>query len=132
MNLLNSLFNADEIEINNVNKKYLILLISMVVIIILLLLIKKNNYYHSSFTVNDNNIVLLVEKDYVNKVKKTNKIIIDNIENTYSISNITPVDSIYIVSIKLNTKIDNLNPGEYKVYLGKESLFKYIFRIIKK
>ena len=132
MNLLNNLFNADEIEITNINKKYLIIVVITLIFTITLLFTKKNNYYHGTFTINNNDIVLLVEKDYVNKIKKTNKIIVDNIETDYSINKIMPVDSIYMISINLNPKIDNLKTGEYKVYLGKESLFEFIVRIIKK
>lgn len=132
MNLLNNLFNADEIEITNINKKYLIIVVITLIFTITLLFTKKDNYYHGTFTINNNDIVLLVEKDYVNKIKKTNKIIIDNIETDYSINKIMPVDSIYMISINLNPKIDNLKTGEYKVYLGKESLFEFIVRIIKK
>ena len=132
MNMLDSLFNNDEIEIEKTNKKYLIKLIFLIVIIIALLIIKKDNFYSDSFTIVENDITLLVDKNYVNIVKNNSKIMIDNIENEYSINKITSSDNVYMISINLNTKINNIVNGEYKIYLGKESLFDFIVRIIKK
>lgn len=131
MSLLNSLFDTDEIELIKVNKKFFKILIIMLLLIIFSLLIKKTNYYSNTFTISDKKALLLVEKDYINEINNNKKIIIDNIENEYSIEKITPSDDIYIVKVKLKTKID-IKSGVYKIYLGKESLFDYIFRIIKK
>ena len=43
-----------------------------------------------------------------------------------------PLDNNFLVSIKLNIKIKNISEGDYKIYLGKERLFDYIIRIIRK
>ena len=131
MNLLNSIFNYDEIEIINTNKKYFFLTAIIILLISLLFLIQKNNYYSNTFTVVDSEIILLVEKDYINLIKSKNAIIIDNIENNYSIKSITPIDNGMMVSINLNTKINKLKSGVYKIYIGKEKLFDYFVRIIK-
>ncbi len=133
MNLLINLFDIDKREISNVNKKSVILFLMFVLIIIALVLFtKKNNYYTNEFTMVDNNIVLLVEKEYINTIKNNKKIIINDINFSYSINTISPVNDIYMVDIKLNNAIKNINTGKYKIFLGKESLFDYIVRIIKK
>ena len=130
MSLLNKIFNYDDIEINNVNRKYGVILGFFMVIIALLLLIKKDNYYSNTFTYIDNSIVLLVDKDKVNKIETGDKIIVDEINYDYSINSVEPFNNSFLISIK--TKLKNINNGIYKIYLGKESVFDYIVRIIKK
>lgn len=130
MNLLNSIFNFDEIEMVSINKKYIFILVVITVFIILLLIIKKDIYYSGTYTLNGNEILLMVEEKQVNKIKNTNKIIIDNIENSYSINEIVPVNDILVVKIGLELNIQNISNGTYKIYLGKERLFDYIIRII--
>lgn len=132
MNLLNNLFNTEDIEIVNVNRKYLIIMIVVSVVISLLLTINKDNYYVNKFNVIDDGIMLLVEKEYINKIKNSKSITINDVENTYSINSIMPLDNNFLVSIKLNIEIKNINEGDYKIYLGKERLFDYIIRIIGK
>ena len=132
MNLLNKLFDFDELEMMKINKKYFIIFIFIFFVILLLLIIKKNNYYINTFTIVDNNIILLVEKDFVNEVKNNKEIIINDIKSGYSINKITIDDDFYLISINLNTKIENIKNGKFKIYIGKESLFDFIIRIIKK
>ena len=130
MNLLNKIFNYDDIEITIINKKYSILLIGFIVIILLLVLIKKDNYYSSTFTYVDKSLVLLVDKDYVNEIRDNKQIIIDDINYDYSINSIEPFNDYFLISIE--TKLKNINNGIYKIHLGKESVFDYIVRIIIK
>lgn len=132
MNLLNDAFNSDDRDIVRVNKKYLFILVFMLLIISSLLLVKKNNYYINTYSASDGTIVLLVEKEYVNEVKDNNEIIINEIKCDYSIKEIIPVDDSFFINIDLNIKIKNIVSGIYKVNLGKERLFDYIIRIIKK
>ena len=133
MNLLNSFFDVDMSEISNINRKSVILLIIIITLIIgILLCLKKNYYYVGEYNIVNNEMILLVEKDYLNKLKKTKNIIINDIENSYSINTITPVDENYLVNIKLNNTIKNIQTGKYKIFIGKENLFDFILRIIKK
>ena len=132
MNLLNNLFNIDDMEIIRVNKKYLIITLIMIIVIVLLLFIKKDNYYSNSFSIIDENIVLLVENDYINKIKELKEITIQDIKYEFRINEIESMDNNYLVNIRLDTIVKNINHGTYKVYLGKERLFDYIIRIIKK
>lgn len=131
MNLLNNIFSYDNMEINKVNKRYILIFSLLIILILLLMIIKKDNYYENTFTVIDNSIVLLVDKNYVNKIKDNKKIIIDNIDCEYSINSVEPLNDMYMVNIKIDIKI-NVNNGSYKLYLGKERIFDYIVRIIKK
>ena len=130
MNLLNNLFNSEDIEIFYINKKYLLFTIILLVIISILLLINRDNYYVNKFNVIDNDIVLLVDKEYINKIKNSKEITINGIESTYSINSIMPLDNSFFASINLNTTIKNINEGNFKIKLGKERLFDYIIRII--
>ena len=131
MNLLNSLFNYDDIEITKVNKRYIVMLMVIIIITIAIVLIKKNISYINTFTIIDDSVILLVDKDYINKIKNINKIIIDDIEFDYSINGIEPLNDVCMVSIKTNTKLNNITSGKYKILLGKERIFDYIVRIIK-
>lgn len=131
MNLLNNLFNAEDMEIVSVNKKYVVITTVFLVFISLLLVIKKDNYYVNNFSIIENEINLIVEKEYINRIKKSNIIIISGVESKYSINSIMPIENNYLVNIKLDT-IENITMGEYKIYLGKERLFDYIIKVIKK
>lgn len=131
MNLLNNMFDTCDMEIINTNRKYFILAIVILIFVISLLMIKKDNYYSNNFSVSDNGVVLLAEKGVINKIKENNKIIISDIENSYSINTITALDNSFLIDINLDTTIKNVNSGDYKIYLGKERLFDYIIRIIK-
>lgn len=132
MNLLSKAFNHDDIEIITLNKKYYLVLIIVFLLIISLLFIQKDNYYINSYSIRDEEVILLVEKNYVDRIKNIKEIIINDIKCGYSINKITPVDSSFLISINLNMKIKNTNYGIYKVKIGKEKLFEYIVRIIKK
>ena len=132
MNLLSNLFDSDNLEIIQVNKKYILVFIAILLLIGILLFIKKENYYLNSYTVSESGIVIIVENDYFNEIKKQREIIINDIKCGYSINKITPVDNNVLVGISLNTKIENISSGIYKVYLGKERLFDYVIRIIRK
>ena len=131
MNLLNNLFNAEDMEIVSVNKKYVVITTVFLVFISLLLMIKKDNYYVNNFSIIENEINLIVEKEYINRIKKSNIIIISGVESKYSINSIMPIENNFLVNIKLDT-IENITMGEYKIYLGKERLFDYIIKVIRK
>lgn len=132
MNLLNSIFNEDDIEISSDNKKYCLIGLILLILLTLVLLIKKDNYYTNNYSVGEDQIILLVEKEYINKVKDANEIFIQEIKCGYSINGITPMEDNFLVSINLNTSINDIKGGNYKLYLGKETLFDYIRKIIKK
>ena len=131
MNLLNNLFNAEDMEIVSVNKKYVVITTVFLVFISLLLMIKKDNYYVNNFSIIENEINLIVEKEYINRIKKSNIIIISGVESKYSITSIMPIENNFLVNIKLDT-IENITMGEYKIYLGKERLLDYVIKVIKK
>ena len=131
MNMLNNLFNYDEIEINNINKKYIILIVIIVVTIILLLLMKKDNYYDNTFTIIDGKIVLISNDKEINKIKDNKELFINDIKYDYSIEGLEVLDDNVLVSINLDTVINNINHGTYRIYLGKESMFNYIIKKIK-
>ena len=132
MNLLNNLFDVDNTELVRINKFYLKMMIIILIIILLLFCIKKDNYYTNNYSVIDGNLIILVEKEYVDRIKKQNRIVINDIETKYSINSITPEKNIDLLNISLDMTINNMNEGVYKIQLGKERLFDYIVRIIKK
>lgn len=132
MNLLNNIYNFDDIELVKLNKKYLLLITLFLVIIISLLIIKKDNYLNNSFTIVDDRLLLVTDKDNLNKIQEANKIIINDIKCDYQIVEIESFDNSYLVSININNQIKNIRGGTYQIYLGKERLFDYIIRIIKK
>ena len=99
---------------------------------VIILFIKKDYYYSNVFKINGEDIVLLLDKDYVNKIKENKEILIDDIKYDYSIKKLEQLEGSYMISISINTKIENINQGIYKIMIGKESIFDYIIRIIKK
>ena len=131
MNLLSNLFNSDDIEITNLNRKYLIIISITIIIMIALLLIKKDNYYHSTFNMINEKTILLVEKEHINGIKNKKEIVINDIKCDYSIETIEPFNNNYLVSINLKTNIKNIGNGTYKINIGKERLFDYIIKKIK-
>ena len=132
MSLLNNIFNIDEMEINSINKKYLKIFIVMILLIIGLLVIKKDCYYENDLLFNDNSIILIVDKDILNKIKTKKTLFVNKIESNYSINKIIDDGNICYIDIKLDINIENISNTKYKVLLGKETIFEYIVRIIKK
>ena len=132
MNLLNQVFNLDKDEINRVNKNYLIVFLLMMVLLIVVLFLKKDYYYENSLLFNEDSIMLLVNKDEINKIKDKQSILINEIRSDYSINRIIEEGNICYVDIDLKTNISNISQSKYKILLGKETIFEYIVRIIKK
>lgn len=131
MSLLNDLFNSDDIEISNINKLYLLISIVIIIFIGLLLIIKKDNYYSNSFSFINDEVVVLVEKEYINEIQNSKTIYLDDIKCDYSINKIEPIDNSFLVNISLKTKIENIKNGNYKIIIGKERIFDYIIKTIK-
>lgn len=132
MNLLNNLFNVDDVKIFSLYKRYLLIFIIMVIIITIMLILKKDYYYQNSFSIIGEEIILLTEKEHINNIQSNNKIIINDVMCDYSINSIEPIDGSYFVNIKVNTKLKIVKGGIYKIYFGKEKIFDYIIRIIIK
>ena len=131
MNLLSNIFDIDRIRIMEVNRKYMFALIILVIIILVcLLFIRKDYYYINTITNVGDNTVLVVEKDMVKNIRDKKKIIIDNIENDYSINRVEQLQDVCFIYINLNYK--NIHDNTYKIYLGKENVLEYIIRILKK
>ena len=130
-NLLNEIFDVDRIKIMTINKKEQLFLIILLIIIIFLLIIKKD-YYYTNIAINvGDSVSLIADKEMISKIHNYNKVIINNNDYEYSINEIQLLDDIYLVNINLGIRIDTFN-NIYKIYLGKETVLEYIFRILKK
>ena len=132
MNLLNNIFDSDNMKVINKNRKYCFILLLFIAIIGMLLLIKKDCYYTNYISVIDNEIVLFVDYNYINTIKNGKTIILDKTKCDYSIKKIEKVDDIFLVNINFTMDIKNIKHNNYKIYLGKERIFDYIIRMIKK
>ena len=132
MNLLNSVFDIDDIEITEKSTKYSILIIVIIISVMLMLFVPKNNYYSNSFISSNDGIELFVEKEYSDRVVNSKEIIINKMKYDYSIKEVIPFDDNFLIRIIVDNKIESLNRGTYQINLGKERLFDYIIRIIKK
>ena len=133
MLLFNDIFNQDDIKINYFNKRYLKIIIVIVIILFLVLfLIKKNYYYENDIIQNSDGIILLVDKDMINSIKRQRTIVINNIESDYDINKVINDKDICYLEINLKTDIKNIEKAKYKIFLGKETILEYIIRIIKK
>ena len=131
MNLLGDIFDIDKIKIMEVNRKYMITLIMLSFIIIsLLLFVKKNYYYINTITNVGDNVLLVAEKEMVNNIKNSKKIIINGTISNYSINRIEQLQEVCFIYVNLDNK--NIDGNTYKIYLGKESILEFIIRILKK
>lgn len=132
MDLLNNVFNVDDNEINKFNIKYIKVLIITILLIVTLFIIKKDYYYGNDIIISENMMAIVVDKSVLNKVKNKNTILVNESENKYSINKIIDEGSICYIDITLNTDIENISNSKYKILLGKETIFEYIIRVIKK
>ena len=132
MNLLNNILDTDQIQINKFSKVYIKILLGMLILLLLLLLIKKNYYYENELIYDNTNIILLSDKNTINKIKNSKVILVNDIESDYSINRIIDKNDTCYVDIKLNSNIEGFSSGKYKILLGKETILEYFIRIIKK
>ena len=131
MNLLSNIFDIDRIKIMEVNRKYMNFLVTIVLFLTFgLFCIKKDYYYINTITNVGENIVLVVEKDMINNIKNKKRIIVDDIENDYSINKVEELQDVCFVYVNMDYK--NIHDKMYKIYLGKENVLEYIIRILKK
>lgn len=132
MYLLNNSSLSDQLIIRKTSIKVLfVILIIGGFLTLFLFFYQKDYYYTNTLSIINDEIALLVSKDRINEINKENKIIIDDIENNYSIKKINYMDDFLMVYIKLKIKLENIHKKEYKIYLGKEKIIDYIIRIIK-
>lgn len=129
---MNSVFDNDKRYIKMLLIKYSIFtFIGLIVFLALGLLITKKYYYQNVITFeNEEKAYILVEKNYLEMVKKQNKLIIDDITYDYNIERIEDKNKMYLVEIKFTipVKIEN---NVYKIMLEHESIIKYILRTIR-
>ncbi len=129
--LLNNVFDTDKMQIRKYNNSYLrILIILLILFIILTFIIKKNNYFENYLIVDNDNIVIMIEKSKINFIGKEGNIIINDIMNYYNIIKIKDDDNVCLAYISLQTNIENINHQKYQILLGKETIIDYIIRII--
>lgn len=129
---MNSVFDNDKRYIKMLLIKYSIFtFIGLIVFLALGLLITKKYYYQNVITFeNEEKAYIFVEKNYLEMVKKQNKLIIDDITYDYNIERIEDKNKMYLVEIKFTipVKIEN---NVYKIMLEHESIIKYILRTIR-
>ena len=65
----------------------------------------------------------------VEQVKKSKKIIIDEIESDYSINKIEVLKDVCFIYINIDSR--TINDKTYKIYLGKERVLEYIIRVLR-
>lgn len=130
-NLLNSVFDTDRMEIQNLNKIYIFILMLIIVILIILIFFAKKNIYYENYIITENeNIIMIVEKSKINMINDNGDIIIDDIKNNYNIIKIKTDDDNCFVYIDLKKKIENINHQKYQVLLGKETIIEYIIKVL--
>lgn len=130
--LLHNVFNQDDIKVDYFNKKCLLVMIIVIVtLLIMVFTIKKDYYYENIITQSDTSIILLAHKNMVNIIKRNKSILVNDIESDYSINKIVDGKNICYIDINLKTNILNIYNLEYKIFLGKETIFEYLIRIIR-
>ncbi len=129
----NSVFNLDEITIKKVNYHNLAMTLFLVILIIGILIFFKKNYYYKNMLIKDkDSIFLVVDKEMVDVISDSKKIIVNKISSGYSINKIIDYSDICYVEIMFDNNITNIQNTEYQLLLGKETIFEYFIRIIKK
>lgn len=128
MNLLNN----DDRKIYSLSFRYnAIFAFLTLVLIISSVLLKKDCYYQSIIKfVDSKKSLILVDKNYLESVKNSKSLILNDVNFDYSIDKIEESEENYLVTIsfKENLKINHEN---YRIYLGKERIIRYILRIMR-
>jgi len=129
---MNNIFNFEQKKINNKTTFYISIIIILIILLIIgLLLIKKEKSYQDGLIHDEeNNYYLIVKKNYLNELKRQNKLLIENIEYDFKIEEIEKRDDIYIVKIIFPIKLKNI-ADSYKIILGRENIIEYIIRVVK-
>lgn len=130
MNILSDIFDTDRIRIMEDKRKYMVILIVIFLIITILFIHEKDRYYTNTITNVGDQKVLIVEKDMIDSIKSSNKIIIDDLESDYSINRTEVLQDVCFVYI--NLEYNDIHNNTYKIYLGKERVLDYIIRILIK
>ena len=127
-----NLFNSIDREILSKTFKYNACFFIMLLILFFVLLFFKINciYQNNISFINEKSAIIIVEKEYLDSVKSHNKIILNEISYDYSIDKIEEIEKEYLIGINFNNEL-KINTSVYKLYLGKESLLKYIIKMIK-
>lgn len=127
-----NVFNDVDREIYNSTFKYnCVFFIILLIIIFTLILWKKDHYYENSISfTTSKNALIIVDKDYLNIINNKSKILLNNIEIKYNIDKIEEKEKYCILNIHFDNEI-NIKTPVYKILLEKESLLKYIIRVIK-
>lgn len=130
---MKSLFDNDYIKINDLAFKYGITsIIILIFFIISIVYLQKSHFYQNAIKfIEKNRGVLLVEKQYINDVKEKNELLLNDISMKYDIEKIEKQDNMYYVYIKFAFEIERIDVNTYKILLDRESVIKYIVRIIK-
>ena len=133
IDLLNDIFNIEQIEINRLIKKYFKILIVIIILSITLLFYIENDcYYTNNLVTGEDSILLVVDKEMVNEVQNKSNIFVNDISSNYSINRIIPDGDICYIDVNLGTNIIDNGDMKYKIFLGKEKMIEYFIRTIKK
>ncbi len=127
-----NIFNNDDRFIMNKTFKYnVILMVCLLIILGVLLLFKRNQYYENKITFLDSkSAVLMVNKDYLNSIKDSKELFLDEISYKYNIEKVEEINNIYFVYVNFNMEL-KINEEYYKIFIRKEKLIEYFIRIIK-
>ena len=127
-----NLFNSVDREIMNNTFKYNVcFFIILLLIFFSLFFIKINNYYENNISfINDKNAVIIIDKNYLERIKNNNKILLNDVCFDFNIDKIEEIEKGYLININFESEL-NLNTSMYKIYLDSESLFKFIVETIK-
>ncbi len=130
MNELNNIFNDDKVFLKKINKRYLLITVCIIFFILIILFrVEKNNYYENLIMM-ENEIIIVVDKNYINEIKSKKEIIIGDINFNYSINKIEKKNNLYFLSIKIVPETETIRENTYRILLGKEKIIDYIIRII--
>ena len=125
-----------------INIRPYIITVAILLSIILVIMIINNrikDYYVGKALVKDNNLVILINNDELNKITTNKKIIIERNMFTYniiSINEMTYLNSLYNeVTIKVSdldeSMLINNNSINFKIITEEKTIFEYLLKVVK-
>lgn len=114
-------------------RSFIFIFILLILLIFSVLFIHKERFYTNAISfINEDMACIVVSDEVLEIIKQRKELLINDISYDFNIEKIEKKRNMYFVYAKFSFKISGLDDNNYKIFLGKESLMKYIIRKLRK